>query len=1021
MAAREARGKHLDFPAPGDDTPAVRSGKLVAGRFLLQGKLGSGPGGVTFQGLDQAADQPVVVKILDGTRVRADKLPRPLKGLLDQDLPPLVRPLSSGFEEGSWYFVRPWVEGETIEVRLWREPLPWAEALGLFRAAAKALVPLHRAGLAHLGISPANLLVNPQGRLLVLDAGMSYLDPVGPRLRVLPSMDLQANIAPEQALGGRAPDARADLFSLGLLLHELLTGKGAFSGAYPLAALARLLVGEPPPLVRWLPSAPVWVDELLASLLAKTPEKRPADAAALLQALDAYQDRPPVTPRIGRFGEREQRSQALLLLGGRSLADRPDALPQAEAIGKLARKVGLDGVSLPDGSAVFPADPRRPLREQLRPLADLLVEARARYPRAPLVLAGGQGELLGRLPRGDLPDRAAALLQIEARRCKDGAPGLRTDGFVAALLQGDFPVASDDEGYLLGPGAAPAAPAVPGGTAEEAESAELAAQQARMDTMEPRRKAALRAAAIFGEQSWRSGIEEILGTSVDWPALLESGLLRPRLPSRFPRETEFEFVEPELRRALYLSLIEDDRRLGHRTAARWLEAAGATPEPIALHLEQAHDAARFTDFCVRAAQDLLDHGDPEASLRWLERGEGAGAEDLSALLALRLRTLLRLGQRTHARRAALRGLEGLPKSSDGYFSTLGYLLETCGLVGDFKRLMSAAERLLKHAPTPVTAAWSQAATQGALAALRIGKFALADSFLEKLVMPPSSPGLRGRLLAVRALRASFSGYPAASLTLHRAASAAFREAGEDELVCAMEAGVARDLLDAGATFEAELLATQTLNWSRGLALPETEARCKVVLGLALQRGGDLELARSTVREATSFFGGRGNKLFEGEARCTLASILLASSDLDGAYREVERAQGALSSFPPFQLRALALLAQARLAQGRAEEATRLCAQAAGLGEPMAPVVDAGALLKPLRAQIAQVNGQRQEARQLFLEIEQHLAERAGSFDDPTLREAFLRHVPEHAKLLQLARLFSILPPAHDDPDTIGED
>jgi tetratricopeptide (TPR) repeat protein len=1010
----------LDFLAPGDDTPAVRSGKLVAGRFLLQGKLGSGPCGATFQGQDQATQQPVVVKLLDGQRLRAGKLPRSLKVILDLDAPSLVRPLSFGQEEGFWYFVRPWLEGETVEVRLWREPMPWAEALALFQAVIKALEPLHQAGVAHLGVSPANLLVTPQGRVQVLDAGVSYLEAKGPRLRVLPSMDLQANLAPEQVRSETA-DARSDLFSLGLLLHELVTGRGAFSGAYPAAALARLLLGEPPPLLQRIPTAPVWADELLASLLAKAPERRPADAAALLHALDAFRARPPVTPRLGRFGEREQRPQALLLLGGRTLVDRVDALIQAETLGKLARKAGLESVVLPDGTAMVAADPRRPLLEQLRAVARLALEQRGKFPRGPLVLAGGQGELLGLLPHGDLPDRAAALLQIEARRCKDGARGLRLDNFAAALLRRDFSPGSDDEGYLLDPEAPPAPPRAPEESkSAEDESAELAIQQARIDTLEPRHKAALRAAALLGEPSWRSGVEAILGAPVDWPSLLETGLLRPRLPPTFPGETEFEFVDSALRRALRLSLVDEDRRLGHRSAARWLERIGAPPEQIAAHLEEAQDTAQLTEFCARVAGDLLARGQPEEALPWLDRGENTGTEELGPLQALRLKALLRLGQRNQARKAAIRSLEGFPKDSEEHLSILGDLVEICGLVGDFKRLISVLERLQRQRPDPPSAAWLRAATQGAQAALRIGKFEAADALLERVAVALPSPELRGRLLLVRALRADFAGYPAASLTLRRGAVAAFRGAGEEVQTCAAEAEVALDLLGAGATFEAELLATQALQWARRMALPEVEARCKVALGLALQRGAGFELARSTVREATSFFGGRGNKLFEGEARCALASILLASSDLEGARREAERAQGALSSFPPYQLRALVLLGQTKLAQGKVEEAAQLCAQAVSLGESMAPVVDTRALLRPLQAQVAQINGQREEARQLFLEIERHLGERAAGFDDATLREAYLRHVPEHARMLQFARLFSILPPAHDDPDRMED-
>jgi hypothetical protein len=994
---------------------------VVAERFLLQAKLGSGPSGATFQALDQSSRQTVALKIVEGARVRSDRLPRHLKKLLDLDLPTFERPSTFGLDGKDWYFVRGDVKSDTIDLRLWREPIAWGEALNCVKALATALVPLHRAGLAHLGLSSSNVLVTGRGYTL-LDAGISYLEPTMLRLRALPTMDLHVNLAPEQVLGAKGVGPRSDLFALGVLLHEMLSGRGVFSGPYPLAALTRLFHGAPPPPTRVAPGVPRWADDLQAALLQKTTERRPREAEELLEMLERWEQEAPRTPRLPRFGEREQRTQGLLLLGGRSVGERPDALPQGEAFSKQARKLNLLATALPDGS-VMVVPPAGSPAEQIASLGKLALEFRAKNPRAPLVLAAGCGEIWGDLPEGDLPDRAAALLQGEARRCKDGAEGVRTDGLVAALLRGLLPLGLDDGGHLLGTEGSPEASPRQEAPEEQpehgaSEPTDWASRQGVLDALGPSWKVALRAGSLFGDICWRSGIEGLVGGALDWPGLLQSGHLRPRLPSRFPGETEFEFDDPALRSSAYRSLVEEDRRAGHRFAAQWLEKAGASADEVVHHLEKSNDPELLVSFCVRQARNLAAQGGAEEALEWLQRGENSGAEDLSELLQLRLQLQCQLGHRTQARKAALRAMEGLPREGAAYQRVLGDLLETCGLVGDLKRINGWLDRLLKQQPGETAPSEAQALlwVQAATAAFRVGKFEAMTALLERLGPQPSWPAALARLQMLRAQRARLAGYPAASLTLHRSAAAALQGAGEATLAHAIDAEIAQDLLDAGATYEAEQLAATTLALARIADEGEVEARCKVTLGLALQRRTSFELARSTVREATSFFGGRGNKLQEGEARCALATILLAASDHEGATREAERAQGALQSFPPSQMRALELLARLRLARGDLEGAQALCEQARVCAEGLGPAVDGATLLRPVRAQLAQLRSERQEARQLLLEIEQHLQDRAAGYAERSLQEAFLRHVPEHARLLQQARLFSILPPEGEPGD-----
>lgn len=1009
----------------------MRSGKLMAGRFLLQERLGSGPLGSTFQGVDQSTGQRVVVKLLDGQRVPAGKLPKAFQTIHGGDVPGLVRYVAHGFEEGSWFLVRPWLDGDTVDMRLWRDPLPWTEALQIVREVARVVAGLHRRNLAHLGLGPSNLLVSG-GQVMVLDAGVAYLESTVPRLRLRPSQDFQADFAPEQVRVGRSAGARADVFALGVMLRELTASRPPFLGSYPMAALGRLMCCEPPPLRSLAPNVPAWAEELLDALLAKDPERRPHDAEALLKLLDAGAERAPQTPRLPGFGEKEQRVQALLMLGGRWLHDRPDAVAQADLLARALTSAGFAHDRLADGTLLAVTSPSAALADQLQGLARAALEAKRKFPRAPMALVAGRGESRGRLQDGDLLDRTAALLLLEGRRTEGS--DLRIDKLVSALLPG-WPTGTDDIGHLLGSASAPPSSrrATPAESDEESDDAAdreereadstagevaLAAGQGRLDTIGLPQCRALRAASIFIGCSWRSGVEEVLGEAIDWRSLLDLGLLRPRLPSKIEGEVEFEFVEDELREIAYGSLTEDDRGLGHRRAAAWLERKGQPVVDVVVHWERSHDLEGFVGFCLRAAQQALAQSDPEEALRWLDRGESSGLDGLGDLLRLRGSILVQLGQRAQARRGLIRALESTLRDSPEYFRSQGELLETCGLVGDLKRYTSTAERMNNLSPRPeLRVPWATTLAQGVAAALRLGKVELAETMLHKASEVAQASGdarLRGQLLRARALRAKLTGYPAANLNLCRAASVALRASEQPALAYDADVELAAAYLDAGVSFDAEQLATQTLGLARKLALAEVEARCKIILGLALQRRANYDVARTTIREASSFFGGRGNKLFEGEARCALAAILLAWNDLDGARREAERAQGALAPFPAFQIQALAILAQAQLALGQAEDAARTCDQAQAVVIPLGALVDVEALLRPIRAQLHRLAGERDEARRLLLATEQALTERARSFEDPTMRDAYLRHVPEHARVLQLARLISIPPPPPDE-------
>ena len=191
-------------------------------------------------------------------------------------------------ERGLWYSM-PYVAGGTLRLRLRQGPLPVPEAVRLACEVAVALEYAHRRGVIHRDIKPENLLLESDGTVRVGDFGIgrmfdaSGLEETLTRSGVL--IGTPAYMSPEQALGERALDGRADVYGLGCVLFEMLTGSPPYPAPTPQAAIARHLKDPVPSARRAVPELPAALDAAVARALAKQPGERFTTAAALASAL----------------------------------------------------------------------------------------------------------------------------------------------------------------------------------------------------------------------------------------------------------------------------------------------------------------------------------------------------------------------------------------------------------------------------------------------------------------------------------------------------------------------------------------------------------------------------------------------------------------------------------------------------------------------------------------------------------------------------------------------------------------
>ncbi len=453
---------------------------LIADRFEIEQPVGAGGMGEVFRARDRLTGQRVALKLLFGTARQAEieRFVREGAVLSEVSHPHIVRYVAHGVARNSrpWLAME-WLEGEDLAERLEKKGLDLRETLALGGRLASALGALHERGIVHRDVKPSNVFLvgGDVGEVRLLDFGVVRLTTgLGRPTESGAMVGTPGYMAPEQARGQREVDARADVFALGCMLFECLTGRPAFQGESVPALLARILLEPVPRVVELAPHVPVALGELVERMLAKHPAERPPNADAVGVALAKIlpdSPQPEAVPSETRraITHAERKIVSIVMAKGDPISDDAGAEPvSGDAVTRIetgaasfdVRSVGAahggDTVILADGSILVTLTCQGGATEQVAQAASCALAMRPRLPGATLALATGFGTMSGRSVMGEVIERAAGLLAAAHARAGGtshesihGKAPIFLDDTTAGLLDTRFDVGGDARGLFI--------------------------------------------------------------------------------------------------------------------------------------------------------------------------------------------------------------------------------------------------------------------------------------------------------------------------------------------------------------------------------------------------------------------------------------------------------------------------------------------------------------------------------------------------------------------------------------------
>ncbi len=301
--ALEVAGRAMAEQLTGEESADLTGRRLM--HYMIREKIGEGGMGVVYKALDTHLQRPVAVKVLPpeivADRDRRLRFVQEARAASALNHPNIITIHDIGQAEGMDFIAMEYVSGKPLAELIPRKGMKLADALRYSIQIADALAAAHAAGIVHRDLKPANVMVTENGLVKVLDFGLAKLteraepdvsattETLEPRTEEGTILGTVSYMSPEQAEGKKV-DARSDIFSLGSVLYEMVTGQKAFQGTSKMSTLSAILNQEPKPISGITPTIPADLEKMINRCLRKDPSRRFQTAADMKVALEELRE-----------------------------------------------------------------------------------------------------------------------------------------------------------------------------------------------------------------------------------------------------------------------------------------------------------------------------------------------------------------------------------------------------------------------------------------------------------------------------------------------------------------------------------------------------------------------------------------------------------------------------------------------------------------------------------------------------------------------------------------------------------
>ncbi|ACY14580.1 serine/threonine-protein kinase PknK [Haliangium ochraceum] len=542
----------------------------------------------------------------------------------------------------------------------------------------------------------------------------------------------------------------------------------------------------------------------------------------------------------------------------------------------------------------------------------------------------------------------------------------------------------------------------------------MAMVQGRLSALDSQARRVLRAASVFGGTFWSGGVAALVGDDtpvVRWlETLLELGIISATSGARFAGEQEYEFRHALIGEVAYDMLTEEDKRLGHTLAGRWLMAHGEQDARLlAEHFERGGEPAEALPHYLRAASDALDRSDFDAAVTAAERGIACGAEGtaLGGLRRVLMEERVWRGNPTEVIAQGEDALRHLERGSRAWFDVAGELATAYGKREDMVLVEHVAEIIegeaseVGHAPGRHIALSKVAQVMFAC-----GQRAGAERLLALL---ESEVGALAQVDLVVAANVHFArafqantalADPAAVLLETERCATAFEAIGDARQACLHRTNVGYAKLELGLFAEAEADLRAVLATAERMAIDLVANTARQNLALACAHQGATDEARRLARQACAWFEGREDAPRElAQAHLYLAVVLLLAGDASGAADEIRTSLEQLSEAAPLRGYALAVHARLALMHRAVGDALVAAEEAHRLLAAQSSVESGEATIRLVLVEALAAAGYEDRAHHALAEARRALLDRADKISRPDWRQSFLENIPDHVRTL----------------------